>query len=94
MDPRERNAELELTRLAREGRTDRRNPAGGEHLMRLPWEDLKALEPFFPGILSRDPIEQSRALDRLFASPLAEKYRVSRTPAQVRRAPRPPIIVR
>lgn len=94
MDPREYRSELELTRLAREGRTAKQNPAGGEHMLRLPWEDLKALARFFPGLLSVDPKESSAALDELFKSPLCDKYRVARTPTQVQRNPRRPIIVR
>lgn len=94
MDPRERNAELELTRLAREGRTPRQNAPFGEHTLRLSWEDLKAASLLYPGILSKDPIEQSKALDEFFASPISEQFRVARTPAQVQRAPKPAIFVR
>jgi len=94
-NPRERDAELNETRLAREGRLGRKHAAAaGEHLLRIPYEDLKALEPLFPGVLSQDPLEQTAALDRLFASPLCEKYRVARTPTQVLRAPARPILVR
>lgn len=94
MDSRERLAELTLTRLAREGRTTRQNAPCGEHTMRLAWEDLKAFAMIFPGLMSKNPLEQSAAFDELFASPLSEPFRVARTPAQVRRAPRRPIVVK
>lgn len=62
--------------------------------MRLAWEDLKALSLFFPGLMSKNPLEQTAAFDELFESPLSEPFRVARTPTQVLRSPRRPIIVR
>jgi hypothetical protein len=86
--------ELEVTRLAREGRIERRDAPIGEHLLRLPVEDFLALIKLFPDLNSPDPVESSKAMDRFFNSPLAEKYRIARTATQVKRAPRIIPIVR
>lgn len=80
--------ELEVTRLAREGRIERRDAPFGEHLLRLPVEDFLALIKLYPDLNSPDPVESSKALDKFFNSPLAEKYRIARTAVQVQRAPR------
>lgn len=79
---------MDLTRLAREGRTPKQNLPFGEHTLRMSYEDFRAICRLYPDIASKDPIEQSEALDRFFAGPFAEKFRVARTPTQVRRAPR------
>lgn len=81
-------AELELTRLAREGRTPKQDAPFGEHLLRMSVEDFMAAAKLFPDLLSNDPQESSEAMDRFFNSPLAEPYRIARTAAQVKLAPR------
>lgn len=62
--------------------------------MRLSWEDLKAFAMLFPGLMSKDPREQTAAFDELFESPLSEPFRVARTPTQVKRSPRRPFVVK
>lgn len=69
---------LEINKGAREGVIPHRNPAFGQHMLRVPEEDFWALYRLYPALIALDPAERSAAWEAFHNSPFAEPYRVNR----------------
>lgn len=54
--------------------------------MRIPTDDWKVLRTLFPDLESKDHAVRLAAWKKLQASPVGEKYLVTRTPNQVKRS--------
>jgi hypothetical protein len=60
----------------------------GEVTFRIPTEDMKVLQVIYPELISTDHSIRLAAWKKFRSSPVAEKYLVVRTPAQVKRSQR------
>jgi hypothetical protein len=60
----------------------------GEVTFRIPTEDMKVLQVIYPELISKDHSIRLAAWKKFRSSPVAEKYLVVRTPAQVKRSQR------
>lgn len=74
-----------------QGMRDRRLPGprrleDGEVTFRIPTEDYKVLTRLYPNLASKDHAVRLNAWKQLRASPVGEKYLVTRTPNQVKRS--------
>lgn len=64
----------------------------GEVTFRIPTEDMKVLQRIYPELVCTDNSIRLAAWKKFRSSPVAEKYLVVRTPAQVQRSQRGIII--
>ena len=60
----------------------------GEVTFRIPTQDMKVLQRIYPELVSKDHSVRLAAWKKFRSSPVAEKYLVVRTPAQVKRSQR------
>ena len=64
----------------------------GEVTFRIPTDDMKVLQVVYPELIAKDHSVRLSAWKKFRSSPVAEKYLVVRTPAQVKRSQRGIII--
>lgn len=64
----------------------------GEVTFRIPTGDMKVLARIYPELVSKDHKVRLAAWKKFRESPVAEKYLVTRTPRQVKQAPKGIII--
>ncbi len=64
----------------------------GEVVFKIPTQDMKVLARIYPELISKQHDIRLAAWKKLRSSPVGEKYLVTRTPAQVKRAQRRIII--
>ena len=64
----------------------------GEVTFRIPTDDMKVLQVIYPELISKDHSIRLAAWKKFRSNPMAEKYLVVRTPAQVKRSQRGIII--
>lgn len=81
----ERKAILTGNQAAREGTVGARHAPFAEHILRIPVSDHAVLCRIWPGLDSKNPDEQSRAVEAFLASPASEPYRVRRVVRGVRK---------
>lgn len=79
----ERDRILRLNELARAQRIETRHAPFGEHTLRIPWRDWRALQLVFPGLASSKQSDFEQAMRELHESPLADPYRVRPRRAQL-----------
>ena len=60
----------------------------GEVTFRIPTDDMKVLQVVYPELIAKDHSVRLSAWKKFRSSPVAEKYLVVRTPAQVKRSTR------
>ena len=65
----------------------------GEVVFKIPTGDMKVLARIYPNLISKDHAVRLAAWKKLRASPVGEKYLVTRTPNQVKRS-QPGIIIK
>jgi len=65
----------------------------GEVVFKIPTQDMKVLARIYPNLISKDHAVRLAAWKKLRASPVGEKYLVTRTPRQVKQS-QPGIIVK
>ena len=65
----------------------------GEVVFKIPTQDMKVLARIYPNLISKDHAVRLAAWKTLRASPVGEKYLVTRTPRQVKQS-QPGIIVK
>lgn len=84
----ERRRILEHNQALRQGRLPKpRRLDDGEVVFKVPLEDMPVLTRIYPDLVSRDNDVRLKAWHKLRASPVGEKYLVTRTPNQVKRSP-------
>lgn len=84
----ERKRILEHNQALREGRLPGpRRLDDGEVVFKIPESDFKVLTRIYPELVSKDHAVRLAAWKKLRASPVGEKYLVTRTPDQVKRSP-------
>ena len=83
----ERKLILDNNAALRQGEGARRLE-DGEVTFRIPTEDMKVLQRIYPELVSTEHDIRLAAWKKFRSSPVAEKYLVVRTPAQVRRSMR------
>jgi len=81
----ERKLILDNNAALRQGEGARRLE-DGEVTFRIPTEDMKVLQRIYPELVAKDHAVRLAAWKKFRSSPVAEKYLVVRTPAQVRRS--------
>lgn len=77
---------LEDNKLRREGRAPVRDLPDGEVVFKIPTSHYKLLQRTNPDLFSKDHDTRLFAWHKFRQSPEAEKYLVTRTPAQVKRS--------
>jgi hypothetical protein len=84
----ERKTILDHNRALREGvLPGPRRLDDGEVVFKIPTRDMKVLARIYPDLVNKDHDIRLKAWKKLRASPVGEKYLVTRTPQQVRRSP-------
>ena len=87
----ERKLILDNNAKLRQGEGTRRLE-DGEVTFRIPTKDMKVLQRIYPELVSKEHDIRLAAWKKFRSSPVAEKYLVVRTPAQVKRSQRGIII--
>ena len=78
---------LEHNKAVREKRAPVRRLEEGEVVFKIPQGDYRVLTRIYPDLVSKDHTVRLKAWKDLRASPVGEKYLVTRTPRQVKQSP-------